>query len=417
MLKSKVLRLFALLAAAVMVASLCVGCSPGSSEDGKTKLVIWAEETNDVLFGAIADYEDENPNVRIVIETQGDTSLDMAIQAGNAPDIIWGPSDYVATYGEKGQVLDLTQFGAGEVKDLFTESCWNVANATPNKIYSLPFDSNIINFVINRDMFDAAGATVPTTYDEMITAANKIKAHYSGTPGAYAYTAPYNCAETQYKAWGSFQYYWWLWRMGGDIFNEDQTKCIINEQPGVDALQRLTDMINNGIAPATYAGAEFFTVGKVAMIETTTTDFYNLGVLSDVANFEVAMMPALKEGVEPWTGMGLYCYSVVSTSKNPEAAYDFVKFYCTGVDYQLTYCKPYYFIPSLIEAQADPYFKTSDWEVILEQAKYAKATPGIDNWIAMDEAVYDAINQAYSGAKTPQAALDAVAAQIDSLMK
>ncbi|MBQ8732570.1 MAG: sugar ABC transporter substrate-binding protein [Oscillospiraceae bacterium] len=415
MLKSRCLRLSALLAAVVMVVSLCASCGEGSSDDGKTKLVIWAQETDDVLFGAIADYEDENPDVRIVIETQGSTSLDMAIQAETAPDIIWGPSDYVATYGEKGQVLDLTEFGADEVRDLFTDACWNVANAVPDKIYSLPFDSNIINFVINRDMFDAAGATVPTTYEEMITAANKIKAHFTGD-GYYAYTAPYGCGETLYKAWGTFQYYWWLWRMGGDIFNEDQTKCIINEQAGVDALQRLTDMIHNGLAPATYAGSEFYTGAKIAMIEDTTTGFFNVGVASNTANFEIAMMPVLKEGVDPWTGMGLYCYSVVSTSENPELAYDFVEFLCTGVDYQITYCKPYYFIPSLIEAQEDSYFKTSDWKVVLEQAKYAKATPGVDNWISMDDAIYDAINQAFTGAKTPQAALDAVAAQVDSLL-
>lgn len=411
--------------AVISVSLLFTGCEKPSSSSSSTpseasnikRITIWDNEANDVLFSAIADYEFENPDVRIVVETQGATSLEMAISAGTAPDIIMSPSDYMATYGQKGYTVDLTEFNADEIKPLFSDVTWGIANAVPGKIYSLPFDSNIINFIINKDIFDNAGATVPTNYDEMIVAANKIKSFYGADSGYYAYTAPFHSLDSiGYKAWGTFHYYWWLWRMGGDIFTEDGTDTRINDSIAVEALQMLVDMKNNGLAPADYKLWDFID-GKVGMVEMTTRDFFVYTLTANTGNYEVALMPVLNEEIAPITGMGLYCYAVTSSSELRQEAYDFIKYYCTNVDYQITYCKPNYFIPSLIEAQEDAYFKTTDWQIILEQAKYAKATPGVNNWLAIDDAIYDALELAVNGTKTPQAALDAAAEVIRQLME
>lgn len=416
-----------LFTAGIMLSASLAGCKPGepgntsggTDDNGQeTKLVIWGNETDEVLYSAIAAYEDAHPNVRIVVETQGETTLDMAISAGTAPDIIRTASDYVATYGTKGYVADLTQYGANDIKPLFTETTWNVANSIKDKVYSLPFDSNIINFIVNKDILDAAGASIPTNYDEFLETGNKIKAKYGVNSDTYAYTAA--CFDTLgaglYKAWGTFHFYWWLWRMGGDIFTEDMSDTRINDKVAVETLQMLLDLKNNGLAASQYKNQEFIQ-GKVGMVEYVTYDFFKTVLGANSGNYEVAMMPQLKEDVPPYTGMGLWCYAVTSSSKAPDVAYDFLKFFCTSKEYQLTYCKPGYYIPSLIEAQEDNYYKTPDWEIILEQAKYAKATPGVNNWPAMDEAIYDAIQLALDGTKTPQAALDAAAEQIRALMK
>lgn len=394
------------------------GNSDTSESAGNIKrITIWDNEANDVLFAAIADYEVDNPDIRITVETQGATSLEMAISAGTAPDIIMNPSDYMATYGQKGYTVDLTEFNADDIKPLFTEITWNTANAIPGKIYSIPFDSNIINFIVNKDIFDNAGATVPTNYDEMIVAANKIKSFYGADSEYYAYTAPFHSMDTVgYKAWGTFHYYWWLWRMGGDIFTEDGSDTRINDSIAVETLQMLVDMKNNGLAPGDYKHLDF-NDGKVGMIEITTKAFFQNTVTANTGNYEVALMPVLNEEIPPITGMGLYCYAVTSSSKLKQEAYDFIKFYCTDVNYQITYCKPNYFIPSLIKAQEDPYFNTADWQIILEQAKYARATPGVNNWLAIDDTIYEALELAVNGTKTPQAALDAAAEVIRQLMK
>ena len=428
-------RVLAVLAMLALLAACAVGCNggdtdsdptstPASQPSGKTKLVLWDASNKDVLFTGIADYEAEHEDVSIVLEAYpGDitellTMMKMALGAGTAPDIVMSPSDFMLTCGQRGYTVDLTPYGAADVKDLFTETCWNVANADPNgKIYSLPFDSNVINFIYNKDMLDTVGVSVPTTLDEMKDVANKIKAHYGNgaDSGKWAYTGPFDAETTSYIAWGTFHYYWYLWRMGGDIFNADLSECTINSPEAVEALQLLVDFKNSGFCDTHDKASEFW-AGNVAMTNDVTIWFYSGVASSNAANFGVAVQPVLKEGVPPYTGLGLYCYAVTSQCKHPQEAYDFIQYYCTNEDYQIDYCKPLYFIPSLKSALEGSYFKTDDWKIILEQNKYAKATPGVENWKEMDEAIYRAIEAAMNGTSTAKDALDAAYNTITSLM-
>ena len=428
-------KLLLLLVTVALLAACVAGCggddnsNPSDSNpssqpaSGKTKLILW-ETSKDVLFTGIADYEAEHEDVSIVMEAIPDSSpnllstLKMAIGAGTAPDMLCSPSDYMLSCGKLGYTIDLTPYGAADIKDLFTETCWNAANADPaGKIYSLPFDSNIINFMYNKDMLDAVGVSVPTTLDEMKNVANKIKAHYgNGTDsGKWAYTGPFDAETTTYIAWGTFHYYWYLWRMGGDVFNADLTECTINSPEAVEALQLLVDFKNSGFCDTHDIVTEFW-AGNVAMANDVTIWFYSGVASSNAANFGVAVQPVLKEGVPPYTGLGLYCYAVTSQCKHPQEAYDFIQYYCTNEDYQIDYCKPLYFIPSLKSALEGSYFKTDDWKIILEQNKYAKATPGVENWKEMDEAIYRAIEAAMNGTSTAKDALDAAYNTITALM-
>ena len=426
-------KLLLLLVTVALLTACIAGCgggdtstptnsTPNSQSSGKTKLVLW-ETSKDVLFTGIADYESEHEDVSIVMEAIPDSSpnllstMKMAIGAGTAPDMLCSPSDYMLSCGKLGYTIDLTPYGAAEIKDLFTETCWNAANADPaGKIYSLPFDSNIINFMYNKDMLDAVGVSVPTTLDEMKNVANKIKAHYGTDSGKWAYTGPFDAETTTYIAWGTFHYYWYLWRMGGDVFNADLTECTINSPEAVEALQLLVDFKNSGFCDVHDHVADGFWAGNVAMANDVTIWFYQGLASSTAANYGVAVQPVLKEGVPPYTGLGLYCYAITSQCKHPQEAFDFLKFYCTNEDYQIDYCKPLYFIPSLKHALEGSYFKTDDWKIILEQNKYAKATPGVENWQEMDEAIYRAIEAAMNGTSTAKDALDAAYNTITSLM-
>ncbi|MBR7092112.1 MAG: sugar ABC transporter substrate-binding protein [Clostridia bacterium] len=427
-------KLLLLLVTVALLTACIAGCgggdtstptnsTPNSQSSGKTKLVLW-ETSKDVLFTGIADYESEHEDVSIVMEAIPDSSpnllstMKMAIGAGTAPDMLCSPSDYMLSCGKLGYTIDLTPYGAAEIKDLFTETCWNAANADPaGKIYSLPFDSNIINFMYNRDMLDAVGVSVPTTLDEMKNVANKIKAHYGTDSGKWAYTGPFDAETTTYIAWGTFHYYWYLWRMGGDVFNADLTECTINSPEAVEALQLLVDFKNSGFCDVHDHVADGFWAGNVAMANDVTIWFYQGLASSTAANYGVAVQPVLKEGVPPYTGLGLYCYAITSQCKHPQEAFDFLKFYCTNEDYQIDYCKPLYFIPSLKHALEGSYFKTDDWKIILEQNKYAKATPGVEGWKEMDEAIYRAIEAAMNGTSSAKDALDAAYNTITSLMQ
>ena len=416
-------KLLLLLVTVAMLASFAAGCGEDTTigddpTTNKTKLTIW-ETAKDVLDLAIMDYEVENPNVTVVVEQVPEsspnlvTALKMAIGAGVAPDMLNTPSDYVWSLGQKGFIVDLTPYGAADVKDLFTENTWNVANAAAGKIYALPFDSNIINFVYNKDMLDDLGVAAPTTLAERRNVGDKLQAKYGLDSGKYAYCGPYE-KETSYVAWVTFHYYWYLWRMGGDIFNADYTECTINSPEAVEALQILADFKNDGYVIPDYQAGQFY-AGNVAMMNEVTKWVYQ-SLPSATQNIQFGLMPTLKEGVDPYTGLGLYCYAVISDCKNQQEAYDFLEFLCTNEDYQIDYCKPHYFIPSLKSALSNSYFKTADWKIILEQSQYAKATPGVENWQEMDEAIYRAMEAVFSGQTSAQEALNVAKETIDALI-
>jgi ABC-type glycerol-3-phosphate transport system substrate-binding protein len=188
-----------------------------------------------------------------------------------------------------------------------------------------------------------------------------------------------------------------------------------NSNEAVEALQLMVDMKDDGYFTPNHPGTDF-AAGKAVMYnDATPFIFENM----KSANFEIkmALQPVLKDGVAPYTSMGLYCYAVTSESKNAQAAYDFLEFLCTDVDYQIDYCKPYYFIPSLKEAVASSYFKTEDWKIVLEQLSHSKATPGIENWQEMDMFIYEAIQSALDGRTSAKVALDTAKNNIDALIK
>ena len=417
-------KLLLLLVTVALLASFAAGCGEEDPTKppptDKTTLTLWETE-KPILDLAIMDYEMANPDVTVVVEAVPAsspnllTTLKMAIGAGTAPDMLNTPSDYVWSLGQLGFVKDLTAYGAADVKDLFTENTWKYANSAAGKIYSLPFDSNIINFVYNKDLLDAIGVTAPETLADMKNVGDKLQAKYGTDSNKYAYCGPYEAETYSYIAWGTFHYYWYLWRMGGDIFNADYTECIINSPEAVEALQLLADFKNDGYVVPADAAAEFW-AGNVAMMNDVTIWIYE-GLKATTSNIQFGMMPTLKEGVDPYTGLGLYCYCVVDDCKNPQAAYDFLEFLCTDVDYQIDYCKPLYFIPSLKEALESSYFKTADWKIILEQSKYAKATPGVENWQEMDEAIYRAMEAVFAGQTSAQEALNVAKTTIDGLLK
>ena len=421
-------KLLLLLVTVAMLASFAAGCGEDgpdiSKPTDKTTLTLW-EISKPVLDLAIMDYEIVNPDVVVEIEAMPEssgnmlTALKMAIGAGTAPDMLNTPSDYVWAMGSAGYLQDLSNFGASDVKDLFTDYIWKVANADPDHIYTLPFDANVINFAYNADIIEDLGVSAPTTIDDVRNIGDKLQARYGTESDMYVYAGAYNPefygTSFQMKDFVCLHYFWYLWRMGGDIFNADYTECTINSDAAVEALQLMVDMKDDGYFTPNHP-SEDFAAGKAVMYnDATPFIFENM----KSANFEIkmALQPVLKEGVAPYTSMGLYCYAVTSESKNAQAAYDFLEFLCTDVDYQIDYCKPSYFIPSLKEAVASAYFKTDEWQIVLEQLSHSKATPGIENWQEMDMFIYEAIQSALDGRTSAKVALDTAKNNIDALIK
>ncbi len=152
----------------------------GSGE--QTQLTVWGWEPT--LTPVVEAFEEANPDIDVNLENVGGagdtyTKLDNAIAAGSgAPDIAQIEYYAIGQYAIPGQLADLTDMGAGDLKENFTTGTWNaVTLADSGKIYGLPVDSGPMALFYNEAVFTEAGIDAPpVTWEEFYEAAKKIRA-------------------------------------------------------------------------------------------------------------------------------------------------------------------------------------------------------------------------------------------------
>lgn len=107
-----------------------------------------------------------------------DTKLNALITANDCPDLfICNPGPNLTTYVENGAAADLTDILQKDNKDWYDTFTGGIFEKITydGKIMAVPTNFAAACVFYNKDMFAKAGATVPTTYDEWLTACQKIK--------------------------------------------------------------------------------------------------------------------------------------------------------------------------------------------------------------------------------------------------
>lgn len=419
---SKVRRFLAGAAAACLLPAFLSGCSGQEQQQGaasesgeKITLTIWDNQDNRALGYAVNAYTLEHPNVEIKVVNHAKATMENLpdeVDAGTAPDIVGMDQVYAVSLGNAGYLADLTEYGAQNITDRFLSSCIDSLSYN-DKLYALPFDANTITLLYNQDMLDKAGVAVPQTFDELMAADEAIKSKVGSN--TYAFTAPFY--QTGNDNWKSFNFCFFLWGMGGELLSDDLTEAAFNSDSGVEALEKILELKEKSIVSDTYQEGDFLNGRSAAMMYNGTWQLKTITGLDKKANFGMALLPQLKEGVKAYSGLGLNCYGVTSSSKAKEQAYDFLQFYCSGANYQTAYCQQNNMLPSLKEAQEDDYFQDEEWQVMLEQLSFAKYRPSVPGWEKIEQMISKAIDEAVSGSKTAKQALDDAASQVNELLQ
>jgi len=392
------------------------GVSNGNTSGVKKTITVWGLQSNTALATAAAAYEAQNKNIKISIKNHDMCSLSelkMAIAAKNAPDVLFIDQAYAGAAGLSGYLKDLNEYGAKSQESKFEQAAWKSVQIN-GKQYGMPFDTSVRALLYNKDMAQAAGLTAaPKNYTEFKNFCDAIRNEY---PSAYGFIHAADLDSG--KNYVAFSYFQWLWRMGGEIFSANLKEATFNSKAGVDALQMLVDLKKNKQMPSSFLQDDFFNGDRkmIAMMEAGSYSYeFMFGALKK-ANYAAALLPVLKEGVPPYSAIGVYAYAVTSTSANPKEAYDFVSFFTTGKTYQLQYCKQFNFLPSLKEAQSDPYYSGEHWQIMFEQLKHAKYRPSVQGWDQIETYVADAVIAAMNG-KAPAEALNTAATNVNKILK
>lgn len=207
----------------------------------------WSNDTNElkkVYDEAVATYIAENPHVTINTETLDTEAYKTKISAefsGNASGIdvfyYWGAGT-ARKLVNADKLLPLDDYLTDEVKAKILPGSTSAFEYN-GKTYSVPMFSWYMTLYANKALFDQAGATLPTTYDELVAAVEKLSALDGVTPIAAGAKDGWNAAFI-YQALA-------LREVGAVNINKMLSGEIPFEDPGyMAAAQKVVDLYNAG---------------------------------------------------------------------------------------------------------------------------------------------------------------------------
>ncbi len=315
------------------------GSTTGSGSAEDTELIVWTVENDDaadeVWNQMVGAFQDANPGVTITTEQystdQVKEAIRLALGTDSFPDIYryWEGPGLGGELIANGASLDLTKY-YDEYKwsDRFSETV--LANITQYGGYNgVPWIIAGEAMYYNKDLFEQAGiSAVPTTYDELVAAADKLKA---------ADITPFTTGGTVN---------WYVMRLLDSLI---ETKC------GADTADKLNTLkaswatescVTESFTELKKWADNYFNDGYMSLDDTQSNDLFytNQAAMAlqggwFTTNLATGGMDPNTVGIFPFpTGTGrLYgfgeAFYIGSGSKNPDMAAKFLDF-VTNTDNQ-----------------------------------------------------------------------------------
>lgn len=318
-----------LIGALAAASLLLAGCATGgdSASDGPVELTYWtwAASTAD----AVEVWNEANPDIQVTTVDMGRNNeqtakLLAAVRAGEGPDLFQNEFQALPASVVDGIALDVSEY-IGDVESEYTESVWNLVTMD-GATYGIPIDLAPMMLFYRADLLEAAGASVPATWDEYRAMAETLAAN---TPGVTATIYPPNDM-SQFtgfvqQAGGA----WWTVEDGVWTVDVDSPESVqvadYWQSLGADGLVSVepwwtpewTQSMIGGQVATFPAGAWFAsTLGNNVPEE-------------DRHLWRAAPLPRWSEA-DPVGFMGGSAASVAVTSKHPEQAAEFLRWIATS---------------------------------------------------------------------------------------
>lgn len=171
-----------------------------SAQAEPIKLVVWGGVPGESGPQDLVDaWNAENPMVqveyvRFVNDDTGNTKLETAILSGEQIDLFFTYSmDKLKNRVDGGMVQDLAEFGVNGFIETEVAGAGIGQVLIDDKYYGLPTAKEPVGFMINKDMLDAVGITIPDnwTIDEFVEIAEQLSGEVDGKKvyGAHGYYA------------------------------------------------------------------------------------------------------------------------------------------------------------------------------------------------------------------------------------
>ncbi|MDR0602339.1 MAG: sugar ABC transporter substrate-binding protein [Treponema sp.] len=364
-------------------------------------------------------------NVTYVDWGQAHTKYTLASTGGEAPDVadIFFLSSWIKIGGDKygpmiadDVVAEAGESGVYEVARL--------ASYVNDHWYGLPWRGDTRVAAYNQQIFDEAGIKeFPKTYDELIAAGKKLTT-YNADGSIDRAGFLFNIGDARFdQTWFAL-----LAGHGGKLMNDNFTQWTFNSPAGRESLKFMYDavythkIVPTSVIDPSYDSGQVFQAGKAAIVLGVSPDFYTsckANAPQIAPHVRSAIMPC-KTGSGPSSIAFAEPIVVFKTSKNPDAAKAWMKYFCSK-EVQLEAMKVMGLINSRIDVMNDPYFKNDIfYKTFDEQTKRSNVgDPPIPEWSEIDAFPSGPLNtmctQVMAGGNV-QAAIDECMAKINAIM-
>src|SRR4030042_3124234 len=330
-------------------------------------------------------------------------------------DVIW-PDEFI----KAGYLLDVTSRVTADMKSGIFPAAWNGVTRD-DKIYGMPWLMDVKYFMYNKAILEQAGiAAPPATWEELVTQAQAIK-----DQGLVEFPIVWSWNQKE----GVVCDFTVLLFGNGGAFLDASGKPAFNNDKGVQVLSWMKQTIDDGLSnPHAGAADEMavetdFLAGKAAF---AVNWLFQYGDSNDAAKSQIvgqaafAPMPVFAAGLAAdilgSSADGSSSFAIMATTPYPDQTWKFLT-YLASNDVQSKYSAAMlpiwqadYQGDALAKLEAATPTNPITVPAFLAQFPYANERPTVAYYNEASAALQLAIQEALTGIKTPQKALDEAAA-------
>jgi multiple sugar transport system substrate-binding protein len=397
--------------AAALTVAACGGDDSASkgAASGKVTLTWWdywggTPAESKAITDVLKAYEKTHPNVTIkrtyVSYADMHTKLVQAMATGKMPDAAVIDNVDLPVFVAQGGLADLTaKMESWPTKSQFYP---NILKKIDGKYWAMPYRSNDIAFIYNKDMLKEAGIDgPPTTWDELRADAKKLT---TGNRAGY-------CFAGIASGEGDYQFLPFLWQAGGDLDT-------LGDAASVKALSFLNTLVNvDKSAPKSVVSwnqpemAERFRAKQCAMMQNGPWELNPL--IESKINFGVSLLPRDVEAATVQGGENI----VVSKKAPLDQVWDLLTWMQDSKNLTEATVNGLGMLPNREDQfKESKYYWTEGVKPFAEQLKVSRSRQYGPKYAQIQPKLWDMVQQVLTGRQSPEEAAKSTGAAIKPLL-
>lgn len=408
--------LFLLILGAGLISTAWASGDKEASGSGPVRIVFWHNYDEgagqvDVLNQLIAEFESAHPEIQVDAQYFEWGSLKnnvvMGASNGDLPDVMRGDIGFIPQFQTLNVLLPLDlEFADYSQAAAMVMDAPNSTAVMDGHNYGLAANTNTKVLYYNKDMVPKAPATLDEFWADALAVSN------SDTIGI---------CEAWMGGWNVCQY---IWSEGGSVLSPDYSRAegYINSDITVSVIEKMAELHKAGafsgptIDPGAPGDSDGMGTGAYAMTIDGPWKASDLSSKYPDLNYGTALFPKGSAGSVGVLGGEDFMLFKSSDDAHRKAAWEFVKF-MAGKNAQIAMARVGQ-MPVNKEALASPDALEAMplLPLFAKALETARSRPVIPQWGEVSGIINTKTTEAVLGQKTPRAAMDEAAAEIDALL-